>query len=152
MIDLIYFSPEIRCYRDGSVERLDKRYKCPRWRIVENTDNVDGYNHIKINNKWFLRQRIIASCFLGFNIQDHSKEIDHINRNRLGNSVDNLRILDGNKNRWNNNAKGFYFREDNGKWMAVISVNNKRIYLGQFDNEADASKAYQDAKLIYHVI
>ena len=156
MIDLIYFSPEIRCYKDGRVERLNKGGNhCGRkgvWKFVDNIDNSCGYNRIRINKKMTFRHRIIASCFLGLDIDDPTEIPDHIDRDKLNNSANNLRIVTGQQNTFNTNAKGYYWNKANGKWMASIQINGERIYLGQFDNEADASKAYQDAKLIYHVI
>lgn len=45
--------------------------------------------------------------------------------------------------------KGYYFNKKRNKFQASITVNCKDIYLGSFTNENEASKAYQDAKLIY---
>jgi len=148
MIDLIYFTPEIRCYRDGKVERWFRG----GWQIVENTDNNCGYNQISVNKKLVKRHRIIAYCFLGLNIDNPSEIVDHEDRNGLNNAVNNLRIVTKQQNGFNTDAKGYYWHKVSSKWMAYITINGKLIYLGRFDNEADASKAYQDAKLIYHLI
>ena len=156
MIDLIYFSPEIRCYRDGSVERLNKGGNhCGRkgeWKFVNNVDNLKGYNRVCINGKMTSRHRIIAFCFLGLDINNPTEFIDHEDRDKLNNAVNNLRIVTNQQNQFNTDAKGYYWHKKNGKWMAAIKINGETIYLGYFDNEADASKAYQDAKLIHHVI
>jgi hypothetical protein len=82
-IDCIYYNDDISCYRNGVVERLDKRFKPPKWKEVENTDNHDGYNSIGINGKNILRHRLIAFCFLGLNdiVSESGADdcIDHIN-------------------------------------------------------------------------
>jgi len=156
MIDLIYFSPEIRCYRDGRVERLNKGGNhCGRkgeWKFVDNIDNRKGYNRICINSKLIQRHRIIAYCFLGLDINNRWDLVDHEDRDKLNNAVNNLRIVTKQQNSFNTGAKGYYWNKKNGKWQSYITINGKTIHLGCFDNEADASKAYQDAKLIYHII
>lgn len=148
-VNCIYFTPEIRCYRDGSVERLFRGLK---WKIMENKDNHNGYNTININNKMTLRHRIIAHCFLGLNIDTPIELIDHIDRNRLNNAVNNLRIVNKQQNGYNRNAKGYTWHKLRNKWRAQIKINGKNTHLGLFDNEEAASNAYQVAKLIHHII
>jgi hypothetical protein len=147
-IDLIYFTPEIRCCRVGRVERLFRG----SWQIIANTDNHGGYNRIKINGKMIYRHRIIAFCFLGLNIDDPSEIVDHEDRDKLNNAVNNLRIVTNQQNQFNRNAKGYCWHKASSKWKAQIKINGVLLHLGLFDNEADASKAYQDAKLIHHLI
>ncbi len=148
-IDCVYFTPEIRCYRDGSIERLFKR---KGWKIIENTGNSHGYNRILIGEKSILRHRIIAYCFLGLNIDNITEIIDHEDRNPLNNAVNNLRIVTQQENCYNRNAKGYTWNKLSNKWQAYITINNKKNHLGYFDDEADASNAYQAAKLIHHII
>jgi hypothetical protein len=154
MIDLVYYNPELRCFRDGRVERL---FKIKGWKEVKNTDNHgNGYNEIKINGKNILRHRIIAFCFLGLNdivgASGADDCIDHINGNRLDNRVENLKITTQQGNQHNQTqAKGYYWIEDNKKWRSQIKVNKKLIYLGYYDTEEDARQAYLTAKLKYHI-
>ena len=149
MIDLIYFTPEIRCYRDGKVERFS--YK--KWRLVANmAPKGHDYNEIGVNGKMKRRHRVIACCFLGLDIDNPLEIVDHEDRDKLNNAANNLRIVTGQQNNFNRGAKGFCWVKSRGKWQASIKINGKNIYLGLFNNEADASKAYQDAKLIHHVI
>ena len=138
----------MRCYRDGSVERLFRK----GWKIIENTDNCKGYNIIGVNQGRIKRHRIVAFCFLGLNIDDPTEVIDHEDRNKLNNAVNNLRIVTNQQNQFNRNARGYYWYKPLNKWKVYIGIDGKKIHLGYFDNEADASKAYQDAKLIHHLI
>jgi hypothetical protein len=78
--------------------------------------------------------------------------VDHINNNKDDNRNCNLRIAsDGlnNHNRIKNkNASSKYFgvslykRDKN--WTSQIIYNNKHYYLGRFENEIDAAKAYNE--------
>jgi hypothetical protein len=83
-------------------------------------------------------------------------DIDHINRNRLDNRISNLRAVTRSQNLHNatprNSTKtsvtGVY-QTPKGKgkpWRASITVNYKRIWLGQFDTKEAAIAARKDAE------
>ena len=152
-IDCVYYTPELRCYRDGRVERF---WRNMYWKEVENTDNHIGYNKIKINGKMIYRHRLIAFCFLGLNdiVGEKGTDdcIDHINGIPLDNRVANLRIttMQGNNHNYTR-AKGYSWDKHAKKWRAQIQLNNKTIYLGLYDTEEDAHQAYLTAKLKYHI-
>jgi len=151
MIDCIYYNDDVRCYRDGVVER---NYRDCYWRIVENTDNHSkGYNRVRINGKKISRHRLIAYCFLGLDDivgeKNNNNCIDHINRNKLDNRVENLKITTNQGNHFNlSKAKGYSW--DKNKWKAKITLNGKHIHLGRYDTEEEARQAYLDAKPKYH--
>ena len=111
-----------------------------------------GYKTIKLchkgKQKIYKIHRLVAFAFLGLDIENPKKVIDHINRNRLDNQVSNLRIVSNQQNQWNRNAKG-YTKEGNN-YKARIVINNKKIYLGRFDTEEEANNAYLIAKQIHH--
>ena len=91
--------------------------------------------------------------FLGLDIADLSKQIDHIDGNRTNNSLGNLRIVNHQQNHFNRTkTKGYYWNKQLNKWQAYIGLNGRNIYLGRFDNESDAHSAYLSAKLIHHQI
>ena len=79
-------------------------------------------------------------------------EIDHINRIKYDNRIENLRILKHNENGWNNSAVGYTKNKRDNNFTAQIVVNYKRKFLGNFKTEEEAHKAYLDAKKIYHKI
>jgi hypothetical protein len=153
MIDCVYFTEHVRCYRDGRVERIHKQCKTPKWNVVPNkANNGGGYNLVVIGDKRIYRHRIIAFCFHGLDIDDLTQKVDHINRDTIDNSAENLRIVTAQQNQFNRGAKGYWWRKDAGKWEAKIRANGRQISLGVFVEEADARQAYLDAKAIHHVI
>lgn len=79
-------------------------------------------------------------------------QIDHYNRKRDDNRIENLHIVNNQQNAFNRDAKGYHWSEHHNKWRARITVNYKVIYLGYFEKEEDAAAAYLEAKPRYHVI
>ena len=81
------------------------------------------------------------------------KAIDHINRDKRDNRIENLR--DGSKdiNTRNTerveNAKGYWWAKHANKYSASIKINYKSKHLGYFDTEAEAHNAYLEAKKKY---
>ena len=77
-------------------------------------------------------------------------DLDHINGNRIDNSLKNLRLATRQQNMANkkyhknssSNFKGVYWRKSIKKWVASISLNKERFYLGAFNDEIEAARAY----------
>lgn len=96
--------------------------------------------------------RVIMERVLGRPLTN-LEEVDHKNHNGLDNRRSNLRLADSSQNHANSrpraNAtsvyKGVYFSKQRGYWCAQITVNNRGIYLGSFNSEMDAAKAYDRA-------
>ena len=81
------------------------------------------------------------------------EQIDHIDGNRLNNSISNLRDVNNQQNCFNRTkAKGYSFNKERNRFRSRIKVNNKLIHLGYFELETDARNAYLDAKKLYHNI
>jgi hypothetical protein len=82
------------------------------------------------------------------------KFVDHINHNGLDNRKDNLRIVTNMQNSWNKRKqrgsyssqyKGVSWAKRPGKWHAEIYCRGRKIFIGYFDDEKAAARAY-DAK------
>jgi hypothetical protein len=77
------------------------------------------------------------------------EQIDHINRRRADNRIENLRASDARRNAWNTEASGCYLHAC-GRWHSTIRAPGGRISLGYFDSKADAMATYQKAKAKHH--
>jgi hypothetical protein len=82
---------------------------------------------------------------------DLNLKIDHINRIKDDNRIENLRLTTHSENLQNTNAKGYSFDKKHNKYRACIQINKKKIDLGYFKLEEDARNAYIEAKKIYHI-
>lgn len=75
--------------------------------------------------------------------------VDHINKNRADNRKQNLRCCnraenDRNRSPYSTNTSGVSgvcFDRQRGKWVASISYNKKRLFIGRFTNKEDAIRA-----------
>lgn len=89
-----------------------------------------------------------------FLLQPSNKQlVDHINRDKLDNRKNNLRICkssDNNHNRALNNPNGFRgitWNKRKHKWASQISIGNKNKGLGYFTSKLDAARAYDEKAL-----
>ncbi len=82
--------------------------------------------------------------------------IDHIDNNGLNNQKSNLRLCTPSQNGFNvkkykTNTSGYkgIVSIKSGRWSARISINNKRINLGNFNTKEEAYKSYCEAAKKY---
>jgi hypothetical protein len=84
--------------------------------------------------------------------------VDHINSDTLDNRRANLRLATHSQNSCNRPKKsntssrfiGVSFLKQRKRWRAAIRHHGKRIWLGYFDSEIEAGKAYDEAARKYH--
>ena len=143
---LVYLNGMILRYSD----KVRGNHLKKGWSEAKGCINYYGYLVIRINGKNILKHRIIAYAFLGLDINNSKQQIDHIDRNKQNNNMNNLRIVTNQENNFNKNAKGF--TKSKNKYRAYINLNNQQFYLGTFNTEEEAHKAYLQAKEKYHLI
>jgi len=111
--------------------------------------NSDGYTTIRIDNRAYLAHRLIWKMHHG----TEPNVIDHINRNRNDNRIENLRNCTTSDNASNrsmhkNNTSGITgvsWKRDKKKWGAQITMHGRCIKLGNFDCPLMAALLFQRA-------
>jgi hypothetical protein len=119
--------------------------------IAGGFDKSTGYMRVKVKGVLYRSHRIAWALHHGA-IPDF--DIDHKNRKRTDNRIDNLRPCCDKLNMENrgtpvNNTTGFkgvYWHKELSKWHASIRHNKKQIHLGFFVLKADAIAARVSAE------
>jgi hypothetical protein len=109
-----------------------------------------GYATRFVNDRPVYMHRVILDAPKGV-------QVDHIDGDRLNNTRENLRLATLKENRRNNGAyvcnksgyKGVTWHKKAGKWVAGITVDNKRVYLGLHSDPRDAARAYNEAAKVH---
>ncbi len=130
-----------------------KSLKFQKEKVLKHQTNTKGYFIVNLykNKKMKSHQihQLVAIAFLNHAPCKMELVINHINFDKKDNKVSNLEIV---TNRENSNRKhlkstskyiGVSFEKDRNKWISQIKINGKRVLLGRFSNEIDASNAYQ---------
>lgn len=112
---------------------------------------VRGYVVIAIDSRPHQAHRLAWIYVYGVEPVD---EIDHLSHDRTDNRIENLRVVTRDQNQRNkglfktntSGATGVRFDKSRGKWVALISIDSKRINLGRFLNKEDAVAARQAAE------
>ena len=94
--------------------------------------------------------KLVADAYLQLTEDEDQIFIDHINNNKLDNTICNLRRASRSQNNRNcsmqantsSRYKGVYKDKKSTKWIAQITMNRKQQHLGRFDDEKEAGKRY----------
>lgn len=116
------------------------------------TTTYEGYRAIRINKKQYRVHRLIFCLFNGF----MPSKVDHIDGNPSNNLIENLREADNCQNGYNRKLtrtnklgiKGVH--EYNGRYIAQVQVNKKKVYLGTFLDLELAELVAIEARNKYH--
>lgn len=115
--------------------------------------NNHGYEIISVCGRQYLAHRL--AWFYVYGVMPSM--IDHIDGDRANNKIENLRVCDCSTNAMNSGVKTRnklgvkgVFASKNGKYVAQICLNYKRIHLGTFQTIDEASDAYVVASKLYH--
>tara|TARA_R110002126_G_scaffold152252_1_gene299400 strand:- start:223 stop:720 length:498 start_codon:yes stop_codon:yes gene_type:complete len=133
----------------------NNKHSKSRWNQLKIKIDTNGYKLITITLKQYRLHRINYFAHNPtWNIHDSSTDnsIDHEDRNKANNNIENLRVVTCQENQFNTNAKGYYWNKQRQKWHAQIMVNGKQKHLGLFVLEEDAKNARSKAKEKLHII
>ena len=117
--------------------------------------SVKGYRHVRVRRKLIYEHRVIWAHHYG---EWPSMELDHINRDKIDNRIENLRLASRAENMQNafsaqSNSKTGYrgvTRENSGGlYRARINVGGRILWLSSHKTAEDASKAYLEAKRLH---
>jgi hypothetical protein len=120
--------------------------------LVGSFDN--GYRRTSVDGKLYLVHRIIFFMAYGY----FPKFVDHKDGNTLNNSLENLREATRAQNNSNaqrgasfvSGAKGVGWHKHLRKWRVRVSVKNKSITVGYFDDLDLAQLVAIEARNKYH--
>tara|TARA_R110000744_G_scaffold362693_1_gene470803 strand:+ start:152 stop:658 length:507 start_codon:yes stop_codon:yes gene_type:complete len=119
--------------------------------VKSNTNNSYLNVNLRLNNKkrCYGVHQLVAMAFLNHKVSGHKLVINHIDFNKRNNNLNNLEIV---TSRENSNLKhikssskyvGVSWCNTRKKWCSNIRIKGNLINLGRFNNELDASNAYQ---------
>ena len=120
-------------------------------------EDKDGYLTIGINKKLYRTHRVVWMYVHG---SFPDGDLDHINRNKKDNRIENLRVVTKSQNRQNITAhknnksgmKGVWLHKQTKRWCSTIGLNSKNKYLGSFSTKEEAQAAYMAASKVLHTM
>ncbi len=143
-MEIIGYEGIYKIYENGDVENVKRK------RILKPGTNRQGYLYVILYKDGKTTSTKIHRLIALHYIQnpDNKKCVDHIDRNRQNNSIDNLRWATYSENQLNSPIRGksiyrgVYFYKPSNKWKAQIQIDGKKKYIGLYASEIEAAKAY----------
>lgn len=149
--ELFTYHPDGHLLRRVSIH--GKRH--PVGQIVRGTTMPDGYKMISIDGLKYCAHRCVWALAHG---KWPNGEIDHINRIKDDNRIENLREATREENAQNatmrrhntSGYKGVWKQKYAALWCAEISINGRATKLGYFKSPEEASEVYLAAARAWH--
>ena len=128
---------------DGDYSGLSK-YKW--YAVLSRNKNWYAVRYFKIDNKY--ASISMHRQILGLQKGD-KREVDHKDHDGLNNQRYNLRVCTHQENDFNrkyqpHSSKFKGVNLTKGKYMARIKLNGKKLYIGLYENEIEAARAYDE--------
>ena len=110
------------------------------------TTKPKGYRVAVVDGKMYRVHHLVWVYHHGYFVS----ELDHINRKRSDNRIENLRPCNHSQNLGNSKArrgkfKGVTFCKQTGKWRAQITIDGVHRCLGRHATQEEAALAYNEA-------
>ncbi len=149
LLDLFY-------YKDGGLYWNTKRQKIQQDTKAGFHCPKSGYIFIRLDGVLYREHRLIWQMLIG----ECPNTIDHINRKRNDNRIENLREVTDSENCYNTNkrkdntsgVRGISWNKLKNKWRVFINVDKKRLELGHYDDFEMACRIINEAREKYHRI
>lgn len=136
-------------YKDGFLYTIKSRQgicKNHKYNLVAH----NGYIYVRFQNKKYLAHRLIFLYHHGY----LPKVIDHADRNKTNNSIENLREATVSQNMWNmkkpitntTGVKGVWYDKTRNKWCAEFKTHTKKNHVGRFETIEEATKKLHEAR------
>jgi hypothetical protein len=111
-----------------------------------------GYFRVKMKSQAFQSHRVVWALYS--QKDPGSMTVDHIDRNKLNNSPDNLRLAAQQGQVLNmspqTNQHGYGVSQKGFKFRAQIGAYGKILYLGMFKTKKEAQELALEARECYH--
>lgn len=124
-------------------EKFEVKVSPESFVLVKNINwylDKDGY---AVSSKSIKMHRLVLGAKKG-------EEIDHINREKLDNRIENLRIVSHHENTLNRvRGLGIIYDEDRKKWRARLKFKGKEVHLGRFETREEALNARKEGAIKY---
>lgn len=138
----------------GELRWKESSRNCKKGDLIGSIDDR-GYRRVFLKGKHIRIHRLVWLLAYG---SFPNEDIDHINGNKLDNSLDNLRLvsdfenLQNSKRRLDNTSgvKGVSWHKQHNAWQARIAVNGVRKSLGYFSSIEDAEKSIREERELLH--
>ena len=145
-------------YEDGELywwysHTRGRPLKNPRW-IKFKQSKSGGYKRIMINKKHYMYHRVIYKLHnheWEIDNEPFKNQIDHIDRNKLNNNINNLRVVSNQQNCFNKTCKGYWYDKRYNNYQVRIAINGERKSYN-VKTEEEAIKLREELKIKYHTI
>ena len=151
--DITGYSGIYQVSNTGKVKSLHARWG-KEGKILKPPKNTSGYEQVYLCSNGGVKAKyvhhLVCEVFIGPRLD--RMEIDHIDRNKTNNCVNNLRYVTRSMNHGNRSKtgestsryKGVYYSTEKEKYQATIKRDGKRKSIGYYRSEKEAALAYDE--------
>lgn len=134
------------------INKKGEIWSCFLKRFLSLCTNQDGYYHYTLCKenikKYVVAHRLVAIQFIPN--PNNLPLIDHIDRNRLNNNVDNLRwvtLRQNQLNRKDTKHPYIYYQKQSNNYRIAIDINKQEVY-SSYHTDLDQAILVRDAAMI----